>query len=147
MNYESKMVKIILDTNVIISYLISKPNIAFERIVKDAKAQRLILFCSTEIWSELLEALKYPKIAMRLPSNYGTFVTKYKFLCKFVEPKLEVEVCRDPRDNKFLELALDTEPDYIITGDKDLLELNTFENTTILTLKDYTENPTQQKRD
>ena len=95
MNYESKMVKIILDTNIIISYLISKPDIAFERIIKDAKAQRTTIFCSTEIWDELQEALKYPKIAMRLPSNYGTFVTKYKFLCKFVETKQEVKICRE----------------------------------------------------
>ena len=41
--------------------------------------------------------------------------------------------CRDPKDDKFLELAVDAKADWIITGDKDLLELSPFQSTSILT--------------
>ena len=141
------MVKTILDTNIIISYLISKNNSEVENIIRAAKEKRIQLFCSIEIWNELLEALKYPKIARLLPNNNGTFITKYKFLCEFIEPKSSVELCRDPRDNKFLELAIEIGADYLITGDKDLLEIISYETTMILQLNDFFEILTQQKRD
>lgn len=43
-----------------------------------------------------------------------------------------VNVCRDPKDDKFLELALSGDASFIITGDKDLLILNPFQNIKIL---------------
>ena len=42
---------------------------------------------------------------------------------KIIEPITSITICRDPKDNKFLELAVDGEADFLITGDKDLLEL------------------------
>lgn len=44
-----------------------------------------------------------------------------------------VSICRDPKDNKYLELALSGKADCIITGDKDLLVLHPFDNIPILT--------------
>jgi predicted nucleic acid-binding protein len=48
-----------------------------------------------------------------------------------------INVCRDPKDNKFLELAVEAGAACIITGDKDLLVLNPFENILILTASDF----------
>jgi len=45
--------------------------------------------------------------------------------------------CRDPKDNKFLELAAACQADFLITGDEDLLVLNPFRKTQILTLSDF----------
>jgi uncharacterized protein len=50
----------------------------------------------------------------------------------FIEPNTKVVICRDPDDDKFLELAKTIDADFIISGDKDLLELKQFQNTTIL---------------
>ncbi|WP_342083234.1 putative toxin-antitoxin system toxin component, PIN family [Dyadobacter sp. OTU695] len=53
------------------------------------------------------------------------------------EPEERVEICRDPKDNKFLELAALGNAVCIITGDEDLLVLNPFRNTTILNSRDF----------
>ena len=38
-----------------------------------------------------------------------------------------LEVCRDPKDDKFLELAVSAQASYLVTNDKDLLVLNPFQ--------------------
>ncbi|WP_079680589.1 putative toxin-antitoxin system toxin component, PIN family [Planktothrix sp. PCC 11201] len=48
-----------------------------------------------------------------------------------------IEECRDPKDNKYLELAVSGNADYIITGDKDLLVLNPFRAISIITVDQF----------
>lgn len=48
-----------------------------------------------------------------------------------------ITACRDPKDNKFLELAVAAKASCIITGDKDLLELHPFRGIPILTVNDF----------
>jgi putative PIN family toxin of toxin-antitoxin system len=48
-----------------------------------------------------------------------------------------IELCRDPRDDKFLELALAGRADFLLTGDADLLALRQFHGTAILTPAAY----------
>ena len=55
----------------------------------------------------------------------------------FIEPKIEITECRDPKDNKFLELAVAGKADCIVTGDKDLLVLHPFRNIRIITPKEF----------
>ena len=52
--------------------------------------------------------------------------------------------CRDIKDNYLLALSKDSNADYLITGDKDLLDLNKFENTEIVTLPQFIEIINQQ---
>ena len=56
---------------------------------------------------------------------------------EFIEPKIEITECRDPKDNKFLELAVAGKADCIVTGDKDLLELYPFHNICIISPKEF----------
>jgi predicted nucleic acid-binding protein len=48
-----------------------------------------------------------------------------------------VKGCRDPKDDKFLEIALNGHADLIISGDKDLLDLNPFRGIPILSPAGY----------
>jgi predicted nucleic acid-binding protein len=48
-----------------------------------------------------------------------------------------IRICRDPKDDKYLELALACNASAIITGDKDLLVLHPYENISILTPVDF----------
>ena len=48
-----------------------------------------------------------------------------------------ITVCRDPKDNFLLNLAVDGNADYLITGDKDLLILEKINNTKIITISDF----------
>lgn len=54
-----------------------------------------------------------------------------------VKVTISVNSCRDPKDNKFLELALTAKADCIISGDEDLLILNPFKDIPILTAADF----------
>ena len=54
-----------------------------------------------------------------------------------VEVTSEVDACRDPKDNFLLALAKDSQADFLITGDKNLLVLKQFENTQILSFVDF----------
>jgi hypothetical protein len=54
-----------------------------------------------------------------------------------IEIASTVEICRDEKDNFLLALAKDSKADFLITGDKDLLVLNVFENTKILTFTEF----------
>lgn len=56
-----------------------------------------------------------------------------------VIPKEKVNVCRDPKDNMFLELSLSGNADYLVTGDKDLLEIKEFKGTKIIKPKEFLE--------
>ena len=55
----------------------------------------------------------------------------------FIEPVVKISECRDPKDNKFLELAVAGKADCIVTGDKDLLVLNPFRGTKIISPIDF----------
>jgi hypothetical protein len=56
---------------------------------------------------------------------------------QFIEVTSEVTLCRDVKDNFLLSLSKDSQADYLITGDKDLLELKEFESTKILTMTEF----------
>jgi putative PIN family toxin of toxin-antitoxin system len=55
----------------------------------------------------------------------------------FIQPTEEIRVCRDSRDDKFFELAVAGNADYIITGDDDLLVLNPYRGIAILTAAEF----------
>jgi predicted nucleic acid-binding protein len=59
--------------------------------------------------------------------------------CQLIEEKTDVEVCRDPDDDKFISCAVDAECLYIVSGDKDLLALERYEGIGILTVAQFFE--------
>ena len=56
---------------------------------------------------------------------------------KFVKPTVKIDVCRDPEDNKILEAALEGKADLIVSGDKDLLSLESCQGISIITPKEF----------
>ena len=58
---------------------------------------------------------------------------------EIVEPTSKIEICRDPDDNKFINCARDAQAMFIVSGDKDLLVIQEFENISIVTAKEFYE--------
>ncbi len=58
-------------------------------------------------------------------------------IVNFVEINQQINECRDPKDNKYLELAVCGGANLIVTGDNDLLILNPFRRITILNIQDF----------
>lgn len=123
---------ILLDTNVIIRALcfpFSKPRKAFDLAIKNGN-----LLTSEDTFNELNTVLLKQKFDTYIElSLRQEFLKQYSKLCKTVQISQKIDICRDKKDNKFLELAMNGNADYIITGDSDLLILNPFENIKIIT--------------
>ncbi len=58
----------------------------------------------------------------------------------FIEPIEKISICRDPKDNMYLEIAIAGKADLIITGDSDLLVLHPFCNIPVITPKMFLDN-------
>lgn len=129
--------RFVLDTNIIISSVLlpnSKPNTALK------KAQQLgIIIVSPATWQELEAVLFRPKF-----NRYITVEERQKFLLDLsqtveyiLEMSFTTDICRDPKDNKYLELAVNGQAESLITGDQDLLILHPFQSTNIVTVNDF----------
>jgi len=130
--------KIILDTNIYFSAFI------FDRDalnLMDWCYDNYLVYVSKDSISELTEVLLREK-TQKFIKNYEISKTE-KFIQEIIDRSLVIEqtntvaICRDPRDNKFLEIAQEISADYLITGDNDLLILNQFESTKILKPKEF----------
>lgn len=121
----SRALKVVLDTNVVLSALIFSKGrtAAFRSAWRDAKCRPLV---SRPTIEELMRALAYPKFKLS-PMEQQELIAEYLPYCATVRlpAKLPaVPVCRDPMDRPFLELAAIGKADYLVTGDKDLLALS-----------------------
>ncbi len=126
------MLKIVLDTNMFISGFI------FHGMIKAVFGLLL---------ENKLQMYISPKLKAEVTAKFKVFSTTkqeqdemYQFLEEkgvVVKPKIKVTACRDPKDNFVLELAETVQAKYIITRDKDLLELKEWKNTEIIKPEDF----------
>jgi uncharacterized protein len=89
---------------------------------------------SDDTLSELADRLSRPKFDRYVSrEDRQRFFELYARVAEWVTITTTIRRCRDPRDDKFLELAIDGNADWIVTGDKDLLELSPYEAILIIT--------------
>ncbi|GGC14303.1 hypothetical protein GCM10011386_02520 [Parapedobacter defluvii] len=73
----------------------------------------------------------------------GVFVRpkfdRYLSLAVYINPRHTVTDCRDPKDNKFLEVALSAKANAIITGDQDLFVLHPYKDISIINASTFLE--------
>lgn len=129
-------VRYVFDTNVLISALLfenSKPAQALRYALTHGK-----VLLSLDLLEELNEVLGREKF-----NRYLTSEEREEFLAAFIERAVLVDItenvqeCRDPKDNKVLELALNGEAQYIISGDRDLLVLHPFRDVLVMTADEF----------
>ncbi len=127
----------VCDTNVLVSLLLrpgGTPGQAFTRAVRDGG--KLLVSKATLV--ELDDVLSRPKF-----DRYVSRATRSQFLVdlmplmELIPPSLPIRACRDPRDDKFLEVAVHGDADALVTGDDDLLALDPFHGVAILTPQDF----------
>ncbi len=128
--------RFVCDVNVIISAVLipgSKPDRALR------KAQDLgQLLVSESIWLELEQVLARPKFnRYTTPEERNDFLVDLSETVQFIDVTEQINECRDPKDNKYLELALSGQAECIVTGDDDLLVLNPWRGIEILTVQEF----------
>ncbi|MCB0683402.1 MAG: putative toxin-antitoxin system toxin component, PIN family [Saprospiraceae bacterium] len=126
-----------MDTNLWISYLISSRLLAIDRLLEEKK---IVLLFSPESLQEFIEVVRRPKFEKFFSEeDVKELLILFDHFGELVKVESEVEVCRDPNDNFLLSLAKDGQADFLITGDKDLLVIQEFEGTRIVTFKEFEE--------
>jgi putative PIN family toxin of toxin-antitoxin system len=122
----------VLDTNVLVSALAfpnSTPRKAF-----DLAIARGPILVSDETLLELHQTLRSPRLARYFSrAEQDVFLAMFASASTVVEVTERIALCRDPRDDRFLELAAAGGASYLVTGDQDLLALDPFRNTRIMT--------------
>ena len=106
------------------------------KIVDAVADGKLHAFASAEIISEYLDSTD--KMIGRKQGHLKSYLlNKFISEVKVVEPKLSINICRDPDDNKFLECAADVKAYYIVSGDKDLLTIQKYDDIEIVTAAEF----------
>jgi putative PIN family toxin of toxin-antitoxin system len=123
--------RVIVDTNILVSFAI-RPNREFE-LLFDSIARAGVLLVSEDTIAELRGVLTRRRFRkyVSLESTMD-YIDWYAGISELVEIGERLAVCRDPRDDKFLELAVAGRADFIVSGDADLLVLHPFREVAIL---------------
>ena len=132
-----KKIRFILDTNIWISFLITKSMKGIDRLIFNDKATLLF---SNESMTEFIDVTSREKLKPYFTKDdIASLIDLIEEYGEIVEVKSKVDICRDKEDNFLLSLAKDGKANYLITGDKDLLVLDNFGKTKIIKLTDFLE--------
>lgn len=128
--------RLVLDTNIVLSALLWRGTPY--RLLETIRNQHpsLQLYSSPVLLEELTEVIARPAFSKQLNSIGKTVrqvLTDYIEIVDLVEPIEIPQVVRDPDDDHVIACALAAKADLIVSGDKDLLDLNSFQNIPILT--------------
>ena len=135
MKKANKSFKVIVDTNIWISFLIGKNLKGFQEYID---SQSIIIVTCDEQIQELAEVFKKPKIKKYFTAEQiENFFELLDESSVKVDLKSKTDLCRDLKDNYLISLAIDSNADFLITGDNDLIVLNKVENTNMIKFNDF----------
>ncbi|CCQ53018.1 putative toxin-antitoxin system toxin component, PIN family [Crocosphaera watsonii] len=126
----------VIDTNVLVSAVLFKNSKARQALNKAQNIGKVLM--SSSLLLEVEDVLfrpKFDKYVTQFERRF--FLSNFLKTVKFVEVREIINICRDPKDNKILALAVDGKVESIITGDQDLLILNVFENVKIMKIQEF----------
>ncbi|MDB9465140.1 putative toxin-antitoxin system toxin component, PIN family [Dolichospermum circinale CS-1225] len=130
--------KYVLDTNIIVSAFLFKKSQPRQALDKARHEGNILM--SEAIWQEIIDVLSRPKF-----EKYVTLIEREFFLdwlaesLNFIEIRDTIVACRDAKDDKLLELAVNGNAELIVSGDEDLLILNPFQEIAIVTVRQFLE--------
>lgn len=137
----SDALRVVCDTNTLISSLLL-PNGTPALAVRKAMADGVLLVSEATL-NELATVLARPKFDRYISiEDRQAFFRLFSRLYERVNIIYPVSVCRDPKDNQFLEVAVNGLASIIITGDADLLVLHPFQSVAIVTPAQFLAMPT-----
>jgi uncharacterized protein len=119
--------RVVFDCMVFLQALISDKSIAFQ-LFEYLEQNAFTLYVSYETLEEVRDVLSHPYIILKNPNFTDDFVKK--FLNRVIEKSIllnkmssHFSYLRDPKDEKYINLAVEAKADYIVSRDKDLLDL------------------------
>lgn len=132
---ESIGYRIVVDTNIFISFLIGK---ILRDLPKYLHSKTIELVVSDELMNELIEVTARPKFSKHFSQELvGELLMLINERSVSIQPRHLVDICRDPKDNYLLALATAGKADLLITGDQDLLDIRKYGRTRIVPYKEF----------
>jgi putative PIN family toxin of toxin-antitoxin system len=111
----------------------SKPRQALDRAFRDGNV--LLSFATL---AELYDVLHRKRFRRYIgEEDARSFVAAFARESEWIDVNIETKVCRDPNDDKFLDVALSGRATHLITGDADLLVLDPFQTIRILSPQSF----------
>jgi len=134
------MQSVILDTNVVVSALIQRsyPHyVVFDYVLNE----QVKLYLSQALMDEFREVLSRPKFVRITDflNNAEIVLSRFEKIASFYEPKIRLDIIKDKSDNKLLELADESNADFLITGNYVDFTMTHYKNTQILSPRSFWE--------
>jgi len=128
--------RVVADTNVLVSQLILPRSVPAQAMRK-AELEGCLLFSEATMYelADVLARSKFDPYVTR--ENRKSFIQRFGQIAQLVPIIQLIRECRDPKDDKFLEAALNGSADVIITGDEDLLTMHPWRGVAVMSPSGY----------
>ena len=124
----------VIDTNILVRAVI-KPQGSVGPVLQRLRRRDYTLLLSRATLDEFVEVIHRPRLRTKYQLSESTLRAVLRLVVvrsELVHPDVPIAVCRDPKDDKFLEVAVAGQADVIVSGDADLLILAPFANIPIV---------------
>jgi putative PIN family toxin of toxin-antitoxin system len=126
--------RVVVDTNILVRALIMPHGTVGPVLLRLRQGDYVLLYAQS-LLEELVDVLNRPRIRQKYgltDRDIETVLSLILLRGEAVDPQEQIAACRDPRDDKFLEVAVSGKADVIVSGDEDLLVLHPFAGIPIL---------------
>ena len=131
--------RVVIDTNVLASALIRRQGRSGQ-VLRHLRDGSFTIVYSVPLMMELVEVLSRSQIQKKyhiLSDDVTALINLVRLRGQLVSPHRQINACRDPKDNRFLEAAVEGNADMTVSGDADLLEMREFERIPILSVAEF----------
>ena len=128
------MIRAVVDTSILVRAVI-KPTGSVEPVLQRLRRREYSLLISRATLDELVEVLYRPRLRTKYQLSDRVLRATIRLIVlrsELIRPDRLIVACRDPRDDKFLEVAVSGRAQVIVSGDEDLLTLHPFERIPIV---------------
>jgi len=127
--------RVVLDANVVVSGIFwAGPPFRVLRLWANDRIQALASAGILQEYAETLRTLGERQKKADLASLWAAFIFNHATL---IDVHSRVDACRDPDDNKYLDCAIDGGAEYLVSGDRDLLDLKSFRDVAIVSPRTF----------
>jgi hypothetical protein len=130
-----KASKVIIDTNIWISFLIGKELQDLKDLIVSGKVK---VITTDQLLSEIRLVTSREKLKRYFNQDkVSDLISLLEILAEKVKIKKVEKICRDPKDDFLLALSRESRANYLITGDKDLLDIKVYGRTRIVNVRQF----------
>jgi putative PIN family toxin of toxin-antitoxin system len=131
--------RVVIDTGVLVSGLIRPQGTTREVLLALRDGKFTVLYSNATIM-EIIDVLGRDKFRLKyhiLTDDISALINLIRLRGEVVIPKQRVADCRDPKDDKFLDIALAGDADCLVSGDLDLVSMNPYRSVPIITPAEF----------